>query len=396
MKILYFDCPTGISGDMCLAALLDLGDPGLDIKKLKRELKKVPVAGYELKVSRQKRHAITGTRFKVKTDEKHPHRKYRDILDIIDKSKLSKEVKELGKAMFDRIAVAEGRVHGISPMEVEFHEVGAVDSIVDIMGVAIAMYELEIGEVHASPIPLGSGSVNTMHGILPIPAPATLEIIEDMPVVPSPITMELTTPTGAVILKTLCKSFGMMPAMTIKKTGYGVGGKDFKELANVLRVVLGENETKKLESPEPTELLQIETNIDDMSGQVAGYLMERLFEAGAVEAFFTPAQMKKSRPGILITVLAEEKLLDTISELIFAESSSIGLRYHKVSRKCLEREVIKVTPPYGTVRVKVSRLDNKVVNISPEYEDCKALAREKNVPIKDVMDAACCIAKTLV
>ncbi len=379
MKILYLDCPTGISGDMCMASLIDMG---VDLAKIEGELKKLRVDGYTIKTSREKRHAITGTRFKVSTVESRHRRTFKDIKDLIWGSTLPSRVKELSISMFKNLAIAEGKVHGISHLKVHFHEVGAIDSIVDIVGVAIALNELKVDKVYASPIPLGRGWVNTDHGRLPVPAPATLEVIKGVPVVPSDIEMELTTPTGAVIVKTLASGFGQIPAMTVEKIGYGVGGKDLKELPNAMRAVLGRADGGG------QRLTVMETNIDDMNPQICGYLMERLLGEGALDVYFTPVQMKKSRPGTLLTVLAYDKDRDRLMEIMFKESTSIGVRYHTVERRCLERRTIKVKTPYGTVRVKQSLLDDLVVNVQPEYEDCRVIAEKKKVPVKEVIDAA--------
>ena len=386
MKILYFDCPAGISGDMSLAALIDLG---VDIKKIKKELKKLDVAEYTIKTSLERRHAIEGVRFKVRTTEVKHHRTFKDIKELIEKSKLSKKVRELGVKIFKALAVAEGKVHGISPDKVHFHEVGAVDSIVDIVGVAIAITELKIDAVYASAIPLGSGLVKTAHGTMPIPAPATIELMKGIPTKPSPITMELTTPTGAVIIKTLVKEFGPMPAMVIEKIGYGVGGKDFLEVANVLRVVLGETTSSiSSGSTSPSDAVVLETNIDDMNPQIGGYLIERLLREGALDAYLTPVQMKKSRMGMLLTVLTEESKKEALLEVIFTESTSIGVRSYNVERDCLKRELKTVKTLYGKVSVKLSYLNGSLVNFAPEYEDCKLLAEKKKVPLKEVIDSA--------
>lgn len=379
MNILYFDCPTGISGDMCMASLIDIG---VSLEGIKRELKKLPLRDYRIEVSKEKRHAITGTRFKVRTKDTHPHRTFRDIKDLIGKSRLSRPVKDLSIAIFKNLAQAEGKVHGINPLKVEFHEVGAVDSIVDIVGTAIAISKLRPDKIYSSPIPLGSGWADTMHGKLPIPSPATLEIVKGIPVVPSFINMELTTPTGAVILKTLSCGFGQIPRMTVEKTGYGVGGKDLRELPNAMRAIIGNS----AESRE--RVVVMETNIDDMNPQIAGYLMEKLLSSGALDAFVTGVQMKKSRPGILLTVISEEDKKDRLMDMILRESTSIGVRFHSVERRCLERKTVKVKTRYGTACVKQSLLNGKVVNAQPEYEDCRRLAGKNNVPVKDVMDAA--------
>lgn len=378
MRILYFDCPTGISGDMCLASLIDLG---VSVEKLKKELKKLNLSGYEIKVARENRGAVNGVRFKVRSSETHPHRTFKDIKNLIERSGLKKDVKELSVKIFTNLARAEGKVHGINPMKVMFHEVGAIDSIVDIVGASIALKELDIDEVMASAIPTGSGFVDTMHGRLSVPAPATIEVLKGVPIVPSLIEMELTTPTGAVILKTVSKGFGKMPAMTVKNIGYGLGGKDFKEMPNALRAVIGEADVSK-----DSSVIVIETNIDDMTPQTIGYLLERLIKQGALDAFITPVQMKKGRPGFLLTVLSGEKEKDKLTEIIFRESTSIGVRHYRATRTCLERKIARVKTPLGLVRVKVSTLGNEIVNVRPEYEDCKKIAEKKKLPLREVMD----------
>ncbi|MCK4846360.1 MAG: nickel pincer cofactor biosynthesis protein LarC [Deltaproteobacteria bacterium] len=383
MRVLYFDSPSGISGDMTMAALIDLG---VDIKKIKRELKKLGLSNYTIKTTLERRHAIEGVRFKVRTTESKHHRTFKDIKKIIEKSKLAKEVKVLSIEIFKTLAIAEGSVHGISAEKVHFHEVGAVDSIVDIVGVAIAIIDLKVDAIYSSPIPLGSGLVSTMHGTMPIPAPATIELMRGIPTKPSPVAMELTTPTGAVIAKTLVKEFGPMPAMVIEKIGYGVGGKDFEEIPNILRVVLGEM-TATPESDSQSAIV-LETNIDDMTPEIGGYLIERLLKEGALDAYITPVQMKKTRMGMLITVITEEKLKDSLLEVIFTESTSIGVRSYRVERDCLAREIKMIKTPYGKVGVKLSYLNGRLVNSAPEYEDCKLLAEKKGIALKEIMDSA--------
>ncbi|MBI5903888.1 MAG: nickel pincer cofactor biosynthesis protein LarC [Deltaproteobacteria bacterium] len=383
MKILYFDCPTGISGDMCLGALIDLG---VDFDMILSELKKLTVDEIDITVRKEVRHSITGTSFRVHLKEAHHHRTFRDIARIIDNSPLSLGVKELSVAIFREIAEAEGKVHGIPAEEVHFHEVGAMDSIIDIVGAAVAVKSLGVDSVVSSAIPLGSGWADTMHGRIPIPAPATVEILKGAPVVSSDIPFELTTPTGAAIIKTLAGGFGPLPDMTIERVGYGAGKKDFKERANLLRVVVGEGLRPGAGRGE--RLFIIETNIDDMSPQLSGYLMDRLLDAGALDVFFTPAQMKKNRPGLLLTVLAGEKDKERLIGLIFAESTSIGVRSYPVERACLERRTLEADTVYGKIRVKASYRDNRMLNAQPEYEDCRAAAMEHGVPLKQVMDAA--------
>ena len=383
MNILYLDCPMGISGDMFLAALIDMG---VDFKKILKELKKLGVGPIDVRIKKEVRHSITGTTFRVRTkDEKH-HRTFKDIKKIIEKSGLEKGVKDLSVKIFSIIAEAKGKIHGIGAGDVHFHEVGAMDSIIDIVGASIAIKSLKLDKVISSPIALGSGWTDTMHGRLPIPAPATLEILKGIPVSSSGVPFELTTPTGAAIVKALATGFGPMPSMTIEKTGYGAGKKDFREAANVLRAIKGAIE--KTGDKEAEALLMLEANIDDMSPQTAGYLMERLFEEGALDVYFTPVVMKKSRPGILLSALGPFDRRDALLSTIFAESTTIGVRLYPIERVCLERKIIKVKTRYGLVRVKVSMRDNKAVNIQPEYEDLRAAARRHNQPLKKVMDEA--------
>lgn len=385
MNILYLDCPMGISGDMFLAALIDMG---VDFKKILKELKKLGVGPIDVRIKKEVRHSITGTTFRVRTkDEKH-HRTFKGIKKIIEKSGLEKGVKDLSVKIFSIIAEAEGKIHGIGAGDVHFHEVGAMDSIIDIVGASIAIKSLKIDKVISSPIVLGSGWTDTMHGRLPIPAPATLEILKGIPVSSSGIPFELTTPTGAAIVKALAIGFGPMPSMTIEKTGYGAGKKDFREAANVLRAIKGAVETHHASPITHNGLLMLEANIDDMSPQTAGYLMERLFEEGALDVYFTPVVMKKSRPGILLSALGPFNQRDALLSTIFAESTTIGVRLYPIERVCLERKIIKVKTRYGLVRVKVSMRDNKAVNIQPEYEDIRAAARRHNAPLKTVMDEA--------
>ncbi|MBI5587812.1 MAG: nickel pincer cofactor biosynthesis protein LarC [Deltaproteobacteria bacterium] len=390
MKLLYFDCPMGISGDMCLGALIDLG---VDFKTILRELKKLPVDKIDIRLGKELRHSITGTTFRVNIRESHHHRTFREIRGIIKKSALTPEVKDLSIKIFGIIAVAEGRIHGVVPDQVHFHEVGAMDSIIDIVGASVAITSLKADKIIASPVPLGSGWADTMHGRIPIPAPATVEILKGVPVAASNVPFELTTPTGAAILKAVVDDYGPMPSMVIERTGYGAGKKDFKESANLLRVMTGETGGKTSGLEDTESLTVVETNIDDMSPQVSGYLMERLFSAGARDVFFTPVQMKKSRPGVLLTVLADAVHKMKIIDMIFEESTSIGIRCYPVERHCLERKTVKVKTPWGPVSVKISLRGGRAVNAQPEYEECRLLAEKKKVPLKKVMEEAAAALK---
>lgn len=393
MKILYIDTPMGISGDMFMAAMIDLGVPYQSIHK---ELKKLSVGKIDVKITKEARHSISATCFRVKNIDSHRHRTFKDIKGLIQKSGLKAEVKKLSTDIFKTIAVAEGKIHGISADKVHFHEVGAMDSIIDIVGAAIAVTSLKPDRIISSPIPLGSGWANTMHGTLPIPAPATLEILRGVPLAESDATFELTTPTGAAIVKTLASGFGPMPAITIERVGYGAGKKDFKKRANVLRLAIGSAGARSgagVSGANGDEVTVLETNIDDMTPQAAGFLMERLFDAGALDVFFTPVQMKKSRPGVLLTALSKEEDAEKLIDIIFTQSPSIGVRAHAALRRCLERKIISVKTVYGTARVKVSYLEGKAVSVQPEYDDCRALAIKKNAALKDVTQAVSIAAK---
>ncbi|MBI3755783.1 MAG: nickel pincer cofactor biosynthesis protein LarC [Deltaproteobacteria bacterium] len=385
MKIAYFDCFSGISGDMVLGALID---SGLDVKTLQGELNKLPVKGFSISASREARHHISGTRFKVKFKESRHHRTFSDIKNLINKSKLSAKVKELSAAIFLNLAKAEAKVHGCRVDNVHFHEVGAVDSIVDIVGTAVGIEQLGIEKLYSSPLPLGSGWVETSHGRMPAPAPATLELLKGVPVAPSSVASELTTPTGAAIIKTLAQDFGDMPRMKIGSIGYGIGDKDFKEIPNMLRLVIGQGSGEKVRANGHSPLLMIETNIDDMNPQIYEYLMARLFKKGAIEVFLIPIQMKKNRPAVLLKALCSENKKGAIMDVIFEETTTIGIRAYEVDRCCLERSMKEVSTSYGKVGVKISERDGKPVNIRPEYEDCKKIAEKKTVPLKQVMDAA--------
>ncbi len=382
-KILYFDCISGISGDMCLASLIDLG-VGLDV--IEEGLKGLALDGYKLSLGREKRSAIEGARFMVEVEGSAPERSYADIRALITESALLGEVKELSLEIFSIIAEAEAKVHGVTPIEVRFHEIGAVDSIVDIVGSAIAINALDIDAVYSSPIPLGTGLVDTSHGAMPVPAPATMEILKGVEIRPSSIKAELTTPTGAAIIKALSKGFGPAPAMVVSRIGYGVGSGDFKEAPNLLRLLFGEGREGAGNVRGDGQVTVVETNIDDLSPQIAGYLMERLFEAGALDVWFTPVQMKKSRPGLLLTVLVEDACLDAVTKMIFVESSSIGVRFHRVERETLERTEYTLDTRFGKISIKASSLKGRVVTRKPEFEELKAVAQKFGLPLKSVRD----------
>lgn len=390
-KILYLDCATGVSGDMILGALIDLGvKPDL----LRARLRSLSPRGYTIASRRTRRHGIAASQVQVKVRGRQPERGEKEIRSIVEKSDLAEDVKRASLAVVSRIVKVEAAIHGIPKTRVHLHEIGAIDSIVDIVGAMIGFSELlglpgspGGGEIHCSPLNVGHGSVRTEHGMLPVPAPATAALLTGIPIYSEGPAAELTTPTGAAIVSHLASSFGPPPPMLIERVGYGAGSRDFDGRANVLRAILG-RPWGRATTDGTKEILAIECTIDDMNPQGYGYLMERLFDAGAREVFYTPVQMKKDRPGVLVTVIAATGLLNELSRILFEETTTIGLRYRTLQRIELERETRKVRTRYGKVRVKVSSLDGRVTQVQPEYEDCRKLAARRKVPLKEIQAAA--------
>ena len=397
MKIAYFDCFAGVSGDMTLGALLDAG---LDLDQLKIELKKLPLDGYHISAEKVMKKGISGTKFDVhledhdhthEQDHHHhhahghhhqPHRGLKEIREIIESSTLDAKIKETALAVFTRLGEAEAKIHNKTVDEIHFHEVGAVDSIVDIVGAAIGLHLLGIDQVITSKIHIGTGTVECAHGTLPVPAPATLALLKDAPVHPTGIEAELVTPTGAAIMTTLVDRFGSAPPMTIQSIGYGAGYHDLP-IANVLRVTIGETK----DHPESDHVKLIETNIDDMNPQFYDHIMARLFEAGAKDVFLTPIIMKKSRPGVILSVIAHQDDIDPLTDLIFKETTTLGVRIsHLKKRMILSREIKTVQTSWGEARVKVRTLSESEKTFEPEYDDCKKLAQSGNVPIQEVWE----------
>ncbi len=377
MTILYFDCFSGISGDMVLGAFLDLG---LDPAYLEAELKKLNVEGFEIKAETTMKKGISGTDCHVILDsDPHHHRHFSDIKEIIEKSSLSKQVKETALAIFTRVAVAEAKVHKVSLDQVHFHEVGALDSIVDIVGASICYHAIKPDRVYASKINLGSGWVSCAHGLLPVPAPATAEILcqSDFEVYSKGIDGEAATPTGVAILTELATYAPDLPSFIPEKIGYGFGKKDFDSL-NALRIMTG----RKSDSP---SVICVETNMDDMTGEVAGYVLELLFENHALDAFYTPIYMKKNRPGIHLSVLCEESNLAVIENIILKETSTIGIRKYPVERTCMDRHIKKLTTPYGQINLKVSQ-HGEIYRETPEYEDVKKIAKESGKSLREILE----------
>ena len=374
MKTLYLDCQAGISGDMTVAALLDLGVP---LEHLQSELGKLalPDGSYALSATRTERHHITALKFDVDVHDLHTHRHYAGIDTMIAESGLKEGVKERARLIFRCLAEAEAKVHGVPVAEVHFHEVGAVDSIVDIVGAAICLDFLCVEKIFASSLPLGSGFVETAHGRLPIPAPATAELLRGLPVHGECGPGERVTPTGAAVIAALADGFSLPPAMRIEKIGSGAGGKDFPDLPNILRAFIGTVDSVSKIS----QLTVMEANIDDSSPEILGYAMERLLAEGALDAWFTPIHMKKGRPAIMLSLLCSPAETEKFSHIILEETSSIGIRHYPVSRLALERRIEERDTKLGRVRFKVTDYGEK-----PEYEDCRRIAQETGLPLREV------------
>jgi hypothetical protein len=381
MKIISYDCFSGISGDMNLGAMIDLG---IDKTYLINELNKLNLKGWELIVQKDQRHGITGTKVTVKqTKHEHAHRHLSDIEQIIHDSGLDAKTRDLSIKIFMKIAVAEAAVHGISIDEVHFHEVGAVDSIIDVVGAAICFIALKVDGVHVSAIELGSGFVKCDHGKLPVPAPATAEIVKSLPVKKGGVNFEATTPTGAAILAALGTDFNPFIQLKIEKTAYGVGQKDPQDVPNLLRVFLGET-IEQTESGHNALLL--ECNIDDMNPEFFEFISERLFGNGASDVFLTNIMMKKGRPGIVLNVICETEAADTIKTIIFTETTSLGIRTFPFRKETLARKLETLQTIYGEVQIKRSFFKDKQVSCKPEYDDCKRIAAERGIPIKEVFN----------
>ncbi|HEY41592.1 MAG TPA: nickel pincer cofactor biosynthesis protein LarC [Dehalococcoidia bacterium] len=382
-QIAYFDCFSGCSGDMLLGALLDAG---LDLDTLKNGLAGLNIGDYELTAEKVQRSSITATKFNViiGNGTHQDHRSLTQILQLIEESQLSTRVKEQSSDIFRRLGRVEANIHGIPVEEVHFHEIGAVDSIIDIVGTVFALECLKIERCYSSPLPAGSGSVATSHGRLPSPAPATLQLLAD---VGAPLTSgpepsrpqgELVTPTGAALITSLA-TFGQ-PQMNITGIGYGAGSKDFEGWPNVVRVWLGEEST----SDYGDELRLLETNIDDMNPQIYGYLMEQLFVEQAADVWFTPIQMKKNRPAIMLSVLAPAHAESKITEIIMRETSTLGIRVRPISRHIAQREIIEIDSSLGHVHAKIKRYSGDILAVSPEYDDCRRIALERDMPFQEV------------
>jgi uncharacterized protein (TIGR00299 family) protein len=387
VTVAYFDCFSGISGDMVLGALVDLG---LDIEDLAGAVSSLDLEDFRLETREVMSYGLRATKVDVIVPESVLVRTFNNIKDLIESSALPEVVKSLSLEIFMRIARAESVIHNKPVDQVHFHEIGAVDSIVDIVGAAYGIHALGIVEVFSSPLPLGHGMIKTQHGSIPVPAPAVLEILGDTPTYGRGIPTEIVTPTGAAVVKTLAGSFGTMPPMKLACTGYGAGSKDIG-VPNLLRIITGE----RLDFPGEQEQLAyvISTNIDDMNPEFYDYVMERLFGAGAQDVWLAPIQMKKTRPGTVINVLCSPAEASDLKRIMLEETSTFGLRTSMVMKKAIEREVIEVDTPWGAVRVKIGRESGHVTSVSPEFADCARIAGEQGVPIKEVFRKAQVLAQ---
>ena len=384
MKLAYFDCFSGISGDMTLGALVDAG---CAVDHLRAELRGLQVPGWELSAEKVWKNGMAATYVRVKTEDQSKHRSLGAILEILQKSELASQVCERAAAIFSKLGEAESLVHDVPLEKIHFHEVGAVDAIVDIVGSCIGFHALGIEKFACSALNVGGGTAKMAHGVLPVPAPATASLLQGKPTYSNGVQKELVTPTGAAIVATLCDSFGPQPPMSVSAIGYGAGTADLEGQPNVVRIMIGETAEKSVAGFDE-EIAVIEANLDDMNPQIYGYFLEKALAAGALDVYTTPVQMKKNRPGTLLTVLCKPQDTNTLMSLIFAETTTFGARTYRAQRRTLPREFLSVATAFGDVRIKISRVNDRIQHAAPEYDDCRKLAVEKNVPLQRVISEA--------
>ena len=383
MTLAYFDCFSGISGDMTLGALVSLGVPP---QWLQEQISRLPLDGFQIVAGNVTRHGIQAVQVIVESSETHHHRDYNTIHGLIKASPYSERIKALALDIFDRIAGAESTIHGCPKEEIHFHEVGAVDALVDVLGTCLGLEYLGIDRVLASPLPLGKGFVRCQHGVLPVPAPAALEILKDIPVYGGDAAREVVTPTGAAIIAALAAGFGALPGVEIKAVGYGAGTHEDADRPNLLRIMLG----RQSEVPAHVameKLILIETTIDDMNPEIFGFLMDQLLADGALDVYWTPVQMKKNRPGTLVTVLCTPETKTAMIRRLFSETSTLGVRFHEVQRSALTRRAIEIETPYGRVAAKEVFNPDGSRRIIPEYEACRRIAEKQKLPLQQVYAA---------
>ena len=387
MKTLYFDCFAGASGDMILGALIAAG---VEPEAFKQQLSLLGVQGYSINFETVDRSGVSATYARVQTAHEHAHRHLSDILKIIYDSRLSDSIKERAAKIFSRLAEAEARVHNEPIERIHFHEVGALDAIIDVVGAAICFELLGIERFASSAFHVGSGTVDMDHGRFPVPPPAVAELLKGTPFYSTDIVGELVTPTGAAIITTVCTDYGPIPEIKLERTGYGAGTRQYEKFPNALRVLIGEVEASPNESAPATDerLWMLETNMDDISPQILGHVMERAFELGALDCYFTSVQMKKNRPGVLLSVLCRAQQRPALSELLFSETTTLGIRAYEVERRALQRKIVAVETQYGPIDVKVAQLNGHILKAMPEYEQCRLAARAADVPLRVVEAAA--------
>jgi uncharacterized protein (TIGR00299 family) protein len=381
MKIAYFDCFSGASGDMILGSMIDAG---LNPQELREELRKIPVPKVQLNVKKVLKRGISATQVIITgKKEKKSYRTLNDILKIVEKSRLEPEVKRKSKEVFERIASVEAKIHQKPVKEIHFHELSGLDSIVDIVGSVWGFHQLGIDKLYVSKVNVGSGFVECEHGILPVPAPATLALMKGKPIYSSGVERELLTPTGAALLTFLGSDFGNMPEMKVERVGYGAGRDDLP-YPNLLRLVIGARSVNS----GMEKVMVVETNIDDMNPQFYDYVIEKLLAMGVKEVYLTPIMMKKNRPGTLLKVICPSEKLTSVTGFLFKETTTLGLRWHEEERNRADREILTLGTRYGKIRFKLARWEGSVVNLSPEYEDCKRLAVKKKITLKEVFEEA--------
>jgi uncharacterized protein (TIGR00299 family) protein len=393
-RLLYFDCFSGIAGDMVIGAMLDAGLP---FESLKGALGSLALSDYDVQATRVIRGGVSATKFVVgpstrsarseQAETDHPHRHLSGILKLVDQSALSPTAKDRAKSMFQRLAEVEASIHDMPIEKVHLHEVGALDSIIDIVGAVHGLEWFGADRVVSSPLNVGGGTVKSAHGTIPVPAPATVKLLEGAPIYSGEVQKELVTPTGALIVSSYASSFGPVPAMSVEHVGYGAGDNDFPSTPNVLRLLVG-REDRPPKGGRYERVVVIECEIDDMNPQIFGVVMEKLYAAGALEVFYVPVQMKKNRPGTLLTVVAPPALRGAMADIIFSETTTIGLRYSEIERECLTREHVEVETPVGKVRMKLAWREGRLVNAVPEFDDCAKLAAAHNLPVKEVQALA--------
>jgi uncharacterized protein (TIGR00299 family) protein len=384
MQIAYFDCFSGISGDMTLAALVDVG---ADLSLIQAAIQSMGIGDVRVAVSSTVRNGFRGKLLAIEHPTEHVHRRLRDIHTLIRSARISAGAKDLAMRFFERLARAEAKVHGTTIDQVHFHEVGAIDSIVDMVGVAIAWDQLEIGRAYSSAVPTGTGQIRIAHGLVSVPAPATAELLVGVPIAPTQIAMEMTTPTGAAIVTELVTEFGPMPPMQVGRIGYGAGSRNLPDRPNLLRILVGNAlESRPTRPRSGDSILILECNLDDIPGEQIGFAIERLWAAGALDVFTVPIQMKKNRPGTLLTVLAKPEDKTAMESILFQQTGTLGIRYRKQSRTVLPRASVDVGTPWGVVPGKVSMLPTGEINFSPEHDACSAIAVELGLRLTDVID----------